>query len=1127
MLLIATAFDCNLGEALKTNFRIVAICCFMLCIIGPLYGQNSSTGDIRGTVTDPSGAVVPGAKVAVVNSETGVTKEFTSNNSGIFDTVSTPTGTYTVTFTANGFEKLVRGPITLNVGIITLDGRLTLGSAQEQVVVTGDTAALIQTESSEQSTILDAKTILQLPQAGPNGADWQNFTILLPGASGTPSSGVGVAVNGNLPYYSNFLADGSSVTLPQSSNLDTSTFETLAEVDIDASTFSAQYGIGGAVFNQITKGGTNTLHGSAYEFFQNNALNARSYFDDPTTPLPKLRFNQFGGSIGGPIIKKKMFYYFNYDQTIDNGSWDGFVTVPTMAERQGNFADVLSGPALDGNGNQQINPCDGSVILQNQIFDQSTLTTVNGQPCRTAFKNNQISHIDAIANALQTLYPKPNRDGLANNYFFVSPAPNPSTRIFGRSDYDVDAQNRVTLAITRRTNHANYVNEFPCPINCQNDTVNDTAIQLSDVWSVSSTFVNEFRFGFNRQGNWFVPDSVGKNYPQDIGLQYAKANILPDISISGGVGSCCDGLYANANYIEVGNSFEPSDVVTLIRGRHIIHVGGELLAYQNNSTPWGNMQAGEFSFGGVYTQATPTSVKNGFGYADFLLGEVEGWSANNQPESGARQKSPQLFIQDDIKIRPNFTLNLGLRYQIQGGWSESKNYEGTFDPTIMNSVSGTLGAMWFAGANHRNQLQKNVNDVILPRVGFAWTPKPNTVLRGGFGIYSYNWSADNYGSGVGFGSNHYGSAWDQTNGVTPLVNLSGSGSNLPYLSASTSPTAYNGQGVSYNPYHTPVAKIMQWSLGIQRELGHGMHAEIAYVASHGENLSFPRDINQIPESELGANDNPSGRPYPQFEGISGNTYNGHSNYNSLQAQAQKRISAGWSFNVNYTFSHFLNNQDSAGWGGKAGPQPYQNGYDLNANYGASNFDIRHMLKGSAVYDLPFGKGKAFLNRDVLADEIIGGWRISSTLVAQTGTPFTVTYGGTNESYSQAGSWWPNLVGDPHVHNPGISGWFNPAAYAVATPGTFGDNGRNTLRGPKLVVVNLSLGKTFRFSERANLQVRADAQNALNHPSFGAPDTNFDDPVDITSNPGRPSGAGTIGSTTVSGRNMQVSARFSF
>jgi hypothetical protein len=280
-------------------------------------------------------------------------------------------------------------------------------------------------------------------------------------------------------------------------------------------------------------------------------------------------------------------------------------------------------------------------------------------------------------------------------------------------------------------------------------------------------------------------------------------------------------------------------------------------------------------------------------------------------------------------------------------------------------------------------------------------------------------------------------------------------------------------------------------------------------------------------SQLSPNDDPSGRPYPQFEGISGDTYDAISNYNSLQLQAEKRLASGWSFNANYTWSHFLDDQDSSGWGGHAGTQNYQNGYDVQANYGPSNYDIRHSLKTSAVYQLPFGKNRQFLNQNAIVDAVAGGWQFSMIGIARTGNPFTITYGGNNLSYSQAGSWRPNLVGDPGISHRGINGWFNPAAFAAPTPGTFGDLGRNTVFGPDLTEVNASLGKIFSFKEGVQLQIRIDANNALNHPSFGLPDTNFDDPVDLTSNPGRPTGAGTIGSTTVNGRNIQLGARLSF
>lgn len=1095
------------------------------------FAQNSSTGEIRGTVTDPSNAVVPSATVLLTNIDTGVTAQFETNKEGIYDTVSTPPGHYRIDFSKPGFNLLQRGPITLTVNTVTVNARLNVGSVEQTVVVNAD-ASLLKTETSDQGTTLDAKTMQQLPQVGQS---WENFAILLPGTTGTPSSGdgaanpgIGVSINGTLPYSSSFLSDGASVTLPQSANTDTNTFETVSEVNIETSTFSAQYGIGGAVFNQITKSGTNAFHGAAYEYLQNNAFDARSYFDDPNTEIPPLHVHVFGGSIGGPILKNKMFFYFNTEKTISNTSFDNFVTVPTLAERGGDFSAVLGGPALDGNGNQQINPCDGTVILTNQIFDQSTLTTVNGQPCRRAFAGNKILNIDPVANGLQAYYPSPNLPGLSNNYFRVTPVQNPYLTFYGRFDYDINSKNRITFAATSRDNKALYQNELPCPINCQFDDVADHVFLVSDTWTISSTFVNEFRFGFNRQGNWFTPSTLGQGIPQKVGLQYAKADILPDISISGGVGSCCDGLYNSGNYIGVGNSFDPSDVVTLVRGKHVIHFGGEVLRYQNNSVSYGNVQAGEFNFNGVYTQATPSAVGSGFGYADFLLGEVQGWSANNQPLSGARQVSPQVFVQDDYKIRSNLTLNLGLRYQIQSGWSEVHGYEGTFDPTVFNTASQSLGAMWFVGDNGRTQLQKNVYDIFLPRLGFSYSPKANTVVRGGFGIYSYNWSADAYNSNaVGFGSNSYGSASDQTNGITPIVSLSGTGANLPYLKASTSSSAYNGQGVNYVPYHTPVAESYQYSFGIQHQLPQQIVLNVSYVGSHGVHLSFPHDINQVPESKLSQNDDPSGRPYPQFEGISGDTYNSISNYNSLQVQAEKRLASGWSLNANYTWSHFLNDQDSAGWGGHGGTQNYQNGFDPQANYGPSNYDVRNSFKGSVVYELPFGKKRQFLNQNTAVDAVVGGWQLSMIGIARSGSPFTITYGGTNLSYSQAGSWRPNLVGDPGVSHRSISGWFNPAAFVAPAPGTFGDLGRNTIYGPDLTELNASLGKIFLFKEGVQLQVRIDATNALNHPSFGLPDTNFDDPVDLTSNPGRPTGAGTINSTTVNGRNIQLGARLSF
>jgi len=1137
----------------KTCVTLIALC--LLLGTGVFArAQSSSTGEIRGTVTDPSGAVVPNAAVSVLNLNTGVKKTFTSNRDGIYDTVSTPNGQYTVTIAAAGFEQLVLGPITLDVGTITLNGQLAVGSDQQRVIVSADTAALIDTESGEQSTTFDEKTMMELPQVG---QDWANFTILLPGSAGAASAngvtnpGLSVSLNGGIPYSGNFLSDGGSVTNSHSADADTDTFETVAEVKIDDSNFSAQYGIGGAVFSQITKGGQNRFHGSAYDHFQNDDLEARSYFAAPGVHVGPLKFNQFGGAVGGPIRRNKMFFYFNYDKTIDNQSYTGFQTMPTdqlkgvnTPNGQFDLTQLMSLdsngnkiPVTDGNGNNIINPCTGGNIYTGEVFDPATQTTVNGEMCRFPFATDNVipaNRVDSVAKNLLQYFPKPNQSvtqGMNGDFYYLVPTPYPSSRIFGRIDYDFNANNRLTSSIAQRDSNSPVYSEWNCPVACYHDDTADYSSQTSDVWSISSTFVNEARFSFNRHGSFLVPFSLGANIPSTIGMQNAKANLFPNLSMYGPI--CCDSPYAGTNTLYVQNTYQPSDVVTLIRGKHILHFGGELIMLECNCSPWGNVDAGDYNFSGQYTQASLAGTGSGAAWADFLLGDVASWGASNAPLFGSRQKSPQLFIQDDFKIRSNLTLNLGLRYQIQRGWNEVKGRLGDFDPTIFNSVSGTDGAMWFAPANHRTQAQANVYSGVLPRIGFAYTPKPNTVVRGGFGIYTTPWSLDQYGySSAGTGYSFSGNAQDQTNGVNPVTTLSGPGvfygtsTPLPYIQASTSPTAYNGQGVNYDPYHTPLTKMYSWSLSVEREFSRGITAEVAYVGKYGANMQFKGDINQVPASALSPDDNPNGRPYPQFQSIGGSTFNAVSNYNSLQAQAKKRLANGIAFSVAYTWSKFLDDMDVSPFNGQGGTVNYQNFHDPSSNYAPSNFDIRESLKSSIVYQLPFGKGRTFLNNSRLLDTAIGGWQVSVISINQGGNPFTVTYNGSNNSYSQAGSWYPNVLRQAQSGHKSLSQWYDPTAFAVAANATFGDSRRNSLRAPGIDTQNASLGKSFNIVEGVVLQFRADASNVFNHPNFGAPDGNFNDPVNL-STPGRPQGAGTISGTTVGGRNMQISARIEF
>jgi hypothetical protein len=458
---------------------------------------------------------------------------------------------------------------------------------------------------------------------------------------------------------------------------------------------------------------------------------------------------------------------------------------------------------------------------------------------------------------------------------------------------------------------------------------------------------------------------------------------------------------------------------------------------------------------------------------------------------------------------------------------------GSFDPTIPNSVSGNPGAMWFAGETSRTTLMQPKN-VWLPRLGFAWTPIGTTVIRGGFGIYALTWSMDDYGQGVGVGNNSTGSAADTTGGISPVTTLDGPGTNLQtgmpltYVVTNRSTTAYNGTNVPYNQYNLPVAKMYQWTASVERQLGTNMEAEIAYVASHGANLAFPADINQIPVAKLSPTFSQANTPYPQFGTIEGVRGASVSNYNSLQLQINRRFARGLTFNANYVWSHFLDDQDSAGWGGRGGTQVYQNAYNPAANYGNSNFDVRNALKGSLVYQLPVGRGRRFLNSNPYLDAFVGGWQTSATMVVHSGQPFTVVAANNNSAADNPNAGgadnatqFPNVIGDPRLSHPTIQNWYNVAAFAQPAPGTFGDERRNSLVGPDLSEIDFSLGKNFALKEGIGLQFRIDGYTVFNHPSFGLPNTG------VAFANGAPTSSSSITSTTIGPRAFQLNARVSF
>jgi hypothetical protein len=1123
------------------------------------FGQATNAGDISGTVTDTTGAVIPDATITVVNIDTGVTHGYTTNAAGVYDTTSIIAGNYKVTFSKAGFTTLVRPSITVPVGPTFLNESLEVGAVNTQVVVNTD-VPLLNTESGAVTTTLSAQTLARLPQVSSTGQDWSSFNILQAGAAGAPggnqgstgtgtSNGTMLAVNGNLPF-STVLADGAETTLPASANSDILVQEDVQEIQTSSSAFSAQYGVGGILYNQISKGGADRFHGSAYEYFQNTNLNANNYRFGSTASKPQIHFHEFGGTIGGPIIREKFFFFFNYDHIIDNGgNAANFYTTPTPAELSGNFAGL---PTI-------YDPATTTVFQQTGTYTYPGASSPTTCPCisRTPFPGNVIpaGRIDPVAKNLQSYFPNSNTTGtisngqVQNNYTYTPPNTNPFTKFFGRLDYNLTANNKLNGSVTESDNAGKSYGWGNCPLDCRSGDVSRINSQVTDVWSISSHVTNEARLGYTNQLNFFVPNTLNKGYPAKLGWQFAKSDNFPIIQItdfnSSSLPNTSSLLSSEINAVYKEHAFDPSDVVTMIVGKHVLHFGGEFLIYQNNSTAWGNINAGQLKYTGQYTQAHVGDTASGVGYADFLLGQTQNWQATVTPEYGGREKLPQMFIQDDYKIKPNLTLNLGLRYQIQTGWSETKGNEATFDPTITNPVTNTLGAIWFGSthANGRTHLQKPVYDTILPRVGFAYSLNPKTTIVGGFGLFAYNWSNDQYGGGMGQAFGSKGSVNDNTNGITPVVVLSASGSNLPFVSNSNSAGAYNGQSFNFNAYHEPVGGSYQWNVRAQRELGTNVVASLGYVATHGHNLPFQVDINQVPQNLLSANDQGL-RPYPQFGSLNTSgtpaNLNAISNYNSLQAMVEKRMSQGLNLQFSYVWSHFLSDNDSAGWGSHGGATQIQNSFVPSANYGNSNFDIRNAFRGYGIYELPFGKGRRFVNSSTLLDEVIGGWQLAGTLILQSGQPFTPVMSSGTNSYSLAGnnfSWFPNVIGKPKLQNSGPNHWFNEAAFAAPSPGTFGNARRNQLTGPGFEQVNLGLGKTFAFTEGIHIELRADANNALNHPTLGLPNTN----LNVCPSSGLlPSGCGGYGAiatgtstitklatTTQNGRTLQLSAHLTF
>jgi hypothetical protein len=1120
------------------------------------FGQNANTGEIKGTAIDASGAVVAGVTVTITNVQTGVKTAVTTNTDGIYDVPDVALGQYKVSFSKVGFRTLVREGLTLQIQTIQVDATLQVGSISEQVVVTED-APQVETETSDQHVNISAEAVSAAPIVG---TDWRAELIqLIPGANtgggAGEINGQGVGVNGTQSYNINFLSDGGPATAPRDFNGSNyyMPVDAIGEVTINSANANVQFGGGLTSINVITKSGTNQWHGSAYEYVQNTVLNSRGYFN----PAPEVKsvehWNTYGGSVGGPILKDKLFFFFLYQRNPSSTPTSGNYTYPTAAEEAGNFYGVpgATGPAFDPTTGMLLAPFDTvAQKLQGYFPAANAPGWVAGCP----------GPVNPSASVVQTC------TTLANNFVFNGSSPNTDTWYTGKADYNINAKQRLSFSFNYFPTTSTYVPAdplFPNPAtSTQKGFTDDLTGQVSEVYTISPSMLNEFRIGASRELDRYTPPSLNQNVPTTIGLQpiygtNAPSDVFPKIQIDapgGGTGSGCiaegAGCGENGNISAVlgEGTYLVSDVLTLIHGRHTIKVGGEYDRSYQNYTNWGDISSGNFEFNGTVT---------GVPYADFLAGDVYGWYVSESDPTSAHMNTTALFGSDDIKVSSHVTLNLGLRWQRQSGWGVKNNLFGTYDPFLPNPADGGLykGAILFGGQGdtlyggsitNMTTIQDADNHQFAPRIGIAWSPRERWSIRASYGIFDAPRDSENYTDGalgLGFnphqvGNNGYqnGSAVFQLDqGPTP-----GSGLMVVFPTLQTlSSTVSNFSGVSYYPRNMPTTYVENFLLSIQHEFAQNMLLDASYVYTRGRNLNFQTNINQAPISEFGCTGYNCGNPNPIFNDIQAQIYDGYSNYNALQLRFQKRMSYGVSFQVNYAWSKWLDTGTGGGHG--SGIDIYQNAFNPSANYGLSDGNATNTLVGQVIYEVPVGRGRRYTVSKYV-DPVVGGWRVSTLFQWHSGTPFTpiIQSGiataidpGLSSSINNGSSLFADVIGSSSVSHRSNSTWFNPAAFANPAPGTFGNAGRNSLVGPGFTNVDFSLAKEFAVYESVKLEVRADMFNVFNHINWANP--NNDVGVGTTPCLSGPNAgldvanctAGTITSTEGGTRIIQLGAKVRF
>jgi hypothetical protein len=1070
---------------------------------------QTGAASITGLVTDQTAAAVPGVSVVATNQATNVEYSAVSNQAGNYTILSVPIGQYVVKATLSGFKTTTTPAIRLEANqIARVDLKMEVGALEDTVEVTAQ-APVLQTETATVGEVISGTTMTSLPL---NGRNPNQLALLMPGAitpnpdsfTGTRNTGTGGRpyINGNREQTNNFLLDGIDMNETVDNRIAYQPSpDALAEISVETNNYSADIGnVAGGVIANVIKSGTNQIRGNVFEFYRNSSMDANTWSNNRSGAAKAERTQHiFGATLGGPLIKNKLFFFVDYQGTILDQPGQGTASVAPEAWRRGDLSSLLPG------------------------------TVIRDPRTGLAFPNNQIPLNRISPTALAILndpnYPLPNRTvtGVTGNYVADTLSTTRAHQGDLRLDWNASANDKLFLRfslaeLTIKTEKT----AFPFLLGGLTEgPFRNLAVNWSHVFNAS--LINELTVGYNSINNITSLNDWGGIGNANATFGIPGGQPIPGLSaINWGSGLSNIGSAATIED-NLPKGYQINEKLTWIKGRHALKFGGQFLRYVQRRYYAGNNGAlGLFNYASTFT---------GFAFSDFLLDQV-----SNKGRGGGDPENPwthlqnriSLFVQDDFKIRPDLTLNLGLRWAFTSPLVEKDNKQSNFD--VAPPIGRGTGVQTFAsdGSFEDRALYKPFYGGWEPRVGFAWRPTERWVVRGGYGISQY---MEGTGSNLRLPMNppfffESNVVYDRSTGAGTIT------TGFAELVPGTTPT---GNVRAFDPDLRPQF-TQQWNLFVERQLTSSMSVNVGYVGHHATNLVAPVEGNQpLPGTgdpstwpSLGSR-RPLIEEQPLITTVATTTSLARSNYHALQASVRQRAVKGLEFMASYTFGKILtNNLGYYGSGGVAGEGAYwMNAYEPEWNYGRAFHDVRHNFVLAANYELPFGKGMRWGSEwGGLTDAILGGWKLSAIFQARTGFPITVLDVGGRTLQAVRGNERPNCVGNPVPSNQGMtsdpnapndSKWIDIGAFQSAPIGTWGNCGIGIMDAPGFWNVDLTLAKRFSVGAERYVEFRAEAFNAFNHPNWAPPGRSL----------GSPNTFGIITGTVNAPRIVQLAVKFYF